>query len=185
MKIENVMVCKWPDNEWLDVDPIKIDWEKIPKKVEGILPNIMIGLFQGCKIILEIESEYMKPYQLMHVDYFDKSWIESSNMIFELKKYAETEYDANMADKIRWLLYLAYSITVLGMPFGDLFQPDLDEKYKIIIDNGQRWCLVGGSTNRKNQEAIEIDSVATIITDGAAIIDQLLKYSSLLIWRPK
>lgn len=147
---------KWGPNEWIDVDPREIDWNKViskfPKKAVNrdiwVAGNNILSAIR----VLKENPQLKQPFRLMYPGNFSAEW-RSPTLLGDLEDYCKKE-NAELAGFFRSQLQLADMLSK-GLLFTALFEKDSVTRYRIVKaegkvkEEGGELLMLGGGSDAK------------------------------------
>ena len=146
---------KWRPDEWIDVDPREIDWDKVisrfPKK-PGSRDVWITGkniLWAG--FLARTDKQFNRPFQMMYpAEFKSENYADEDLLLEDLEGFCKRK-NAELCDFYRSQLYLAY-LLYKGLPFDDFYKKDSVTRYRLVkgeLEEGEKIILLGGGSEAK------------------------------------
>ena len=146
---------KWRPDEWIDVDPREIDWNKVISRFPIKPKNRDIWItgenILWAKFVAGEDSQLNRPFQLMYpAEFKSENYADEDLLLEDLESFCKRG-NAELCDFYRSQLYLAY-LLYKGLPFDDFFFFYSVERYLLVkggLEVGEKIILLGGASEAK------------------------------------
>ena len=146
---------KWGPDEWIDVDPREIDWNKVISRFPIKPKNRDIWItgenILWAKFVAGEDSQLNRPFQLMYpAEFKSENYADEDLLLEDLESFCKRG-NAELCDFYRSQLYLAY-LLYKGLPFDDFYKKDSVERYLLVkggLEVGEKIILLGGASEAK------------------------------------